>query len=396
MKMKKRFVSMFKGRKTKAYSFFLSFAFACFVFLPLAVLLIGKKPDQIENRRVTEWPRPEANRLLDPGFYEQAASAMRDRLPYRRKWVRLNAFVAYRLFGDSPNKDVLIGKDGWLFLRDDYKALCRTDVTVPVIYKGLSEMASLIRSSGRTFVFAIAPNKAGLYLDSSYPADVPLASCGKAKADDLRQRLKKDAASWYVDVWSEIERRVGSGEKDLYYKTDDHWTDAGGRILASMILKRIAPNLRFENDKIVSSGEKVRGSSMRLMGLKESEAHTQLAIERPGVTRVVSEMLDAKPGFPQVEHYVHATTKAPLSNKRLLIIHDSFGYFFLDEMLIWYFKDVKVANWSSYTPEILAEAIAAADIIVMETTERDVPFRTDSYYANPDFHKALKAALRER
>ena len=83
---------------------------------------LGKYVDSenYENRSSASKPTlTTENYELFPKAYD---TYYNDNIPFRNQLIRLNSSIDYFLFNQSPNKNVVIGKDGWLFYCDNKDA----------------------------------------------------------------------------------------------------------------------------------------------------------------------------------------------------------------------------------------------------------------------------------
>lgn len=156
------------------------------------------------------------------------------------------ARVLYPLGISTDSKQVIIGRDGWLYLGDAYE-LTRTadrssasDADIALGKKiGLATEAwdAYLATKGvKLFRLMIGPNKGTIYSEHLpnwakpvFPnaTDALLEGTGSAKYIDLRAPLLK----------AKTEQKF-----DLYYKTDTHWNYLGAAIAFKTFAQQVSPS----------------------------------------------------------------------------------------------------------------------------------------------------------
>lgn len=136
------------------------------------------------------------------------------------------------VFGESSEKKVILGSDGWLFYAetlDDYQGTnLMTKREIYSIAGTLELMDEYCKSNGMKFVFVPVPNKNTLY-PHKMPAFYPAFS-GRTNMDMVKDELKNTGVD-YVDLETAFTK-----EKVLYRKTDSHWTTEGAGFASDCIL----------------------------------------------------------------------------------------------------------------------------------------------------------------
>jgi hypothetical protein len=139
-----------------------------------------------------------------------------------------------------PAPQVVRGHNDDLFLGvefDYYCALRGHDYD-----KGLRRMgrlAHLIAQSGRRVIYTAAPNKSLVVTGSVNRSKLPQ---GKCDARGMRHQAK--VMDHYDDpLFLPLRRLLVKDERQVYYKTDHHWTSVGGSIFAEQVAARLSPEL---------------------------------------------------------------------------------------------------------------------------------------------------------
>lgn len=155
----------------------------------------------------------------------------------------LSFYVSFLKESPLPSRTVF-GKDGWMFLGNDYMNVYDASLGVVPIWSSdvdrATENIATIRdfcdSIGTDFYFVIAPNKATVYPE--YLALTPNQSTRFKEyvIDSLKSRFNIET----IDLEKLIVRE--KSETPLYYKYDSHWNNYGGLLATQEVVKHIADN----------------------------------------------------------------------------------------------------------------------------------------------------------
>ncbi len=179
-----------------------------------------------------------------PGAYQTYFS---EHFSLRDPYVALHNEILFRFLGGNIYHNVLIGKEGWLYLTDEDNLRyfqCDQPFTpgeVDTLVEHVREMHEFSKENGAEFVFLIAPDK-----ESIYPEFLPeeIGTSGKScRMDQVLEALQK-AGLETLDLRKTLVTKKSSGQ--LYYKTDTHWNDTGAFVAYFAILselKKVFPSL---------------------------------------------------------------------------------------------------------------------------------------------------------
>ena len=131
------------------------------VFLPGVLGVLGVEGRAIENRRLTEFPAIGPSSVVDQDFYGAMSGFLTDHLPLRDLLVRANSLIALHVWKDSPNPDVHVGREDWLFTTA-FRSNCPDGMPLDVVPQ-LAELGRALDASGRDMRLVMPPNKATLY-----------------------------------------------------------------------------------------------------------------------------------------------------------------------------------------------------------------------------------------
>ena len=185
-------------------------------------------PPPQENRKLADWPPLTANLAALQKWPAQYETWVRDNFGFRSALIQWHSQLMLDVLGISPRADVVLGKDGWLFLGTN-KSIDAYRCIFPYDAGGLQhEMASTrertetLAKRGIKYLNVWAPNK-----ENVYPEYLPLwiqKSGGPCRMDQLGATLHKAGLS-YVDLRKAEATARAQGV--AYHKTDTHWNAIG-------------------------------------------------------------------------------------------------------------------------------------------------------------------------
>ena len=380
-----------------------------FFFAPLALYVVGVRPVAFENRELARAPD------LESGWagLDQTSAWASDHLPGRLQAVRADSWLNYHVLGELPRETstqtaapgpvqpaptstpadppaftAVRGKDGYLFLGSEFTAACEFSERFSESLRAWARTAEIIRSSGRTVVFSVAPNKSSV-TTAELPDTVPHGACATDGIRAENEMIDAFRHPTYFSVRADLADAHGSG-RQVYWRTDSHWTTVGGAIYARALARELAPALAARIQVGRTRVTKV-GDLARLTGLPSTET-VPLAILTAGWT--VREG-PGSPGYDPVTPVFdpqHWTTRPStgLVPGRSVLLGDSFTYATLPTLRPLFARGTFV--WIGYSSErqIIAEIIRS-DTVVMSLAQRSV---VTHLFTTEKFQRRLAAKLR--
>ena len=166
-----------------------------------------------ENRVLQSFPRFTFEKLLDGTYTRQLHDYFSDQISFRTAMIRLKANMELAL-GKNENNGVLLGKDGYLievhsYTEDNYSYLNRNLAKIEKLMQSLEE-------SDKTVSSVIIPRKIDI-LEDKFP---PYYS---GKRNGMIWEVVSDRHFVLTDHLEQWQRNG----KDIFYKTDHHWTADG-------------------------------------------------------------------------------------------------------------------------------------------------------------------------
>lgn len=361
--------------------------FAAILLLP-AVRIESEAKSQRENRNLATFPN--VGVVAEKGisaWCKAFENAFADRFFMRYGLMDVHSAIT-GLFDDRGNAKVLVGRDGWLFLKktlEDFSNSSGTygDKAMEGIRDYLNAVNDYAARNGKKFVFFIAPDKCRVYPEKVrfYLKAVPDS---KSRTEKLVAYLREKCSFPIIYPREELLHLKSSTLPPLYHSGDTHWTDVGayyGGYLPIMEALAIndAPLLNLSE-----WSERPWWGDLRLMlGKKPSEEFVQMVRQKQKKSNAFSTTpksgYDANDGVVVKEidsgkgdvQRVVKTKNPHLKAHSLYCLHDSFFVF-----AIPYFA----RSFSSVTfrhcrrgvkPEDM-EDIDKCDAIVLEIVERDI------------------------
>ncbi len=229
------------GKKKKINSWILLGGFLALMILPfLAWWILKEELDttNYENRALAQFPVLAETQISE--FPQHFENWLGDNAPFRNQMMSLNSAVN-RVFGVLDSSDVLMGENGWLFLKDvsdskslsDYQGLTvYTDQQQNEIISQLQMLQDSLAQNGSQLLLTFAPAKEGVY-SHFMPSYIPIIN-EMNRVDILYEEIKKQGQVSVVfpsDLLSEA-----SKQQDVYYKYDTHWNEVGAFMAAQEIL----------------------------------------------------------------------------------------------------------------------------------------------------------------
>jgi hypothetical protein len=242
----------------------LSVCFLLILVLPVAenLLHFGPQIGLAEKRRLQKYPvfKWELKAILSyPSGFE---AAFNDRFGLRGLLVRSQALAKYYWLHISPSPQVILGRNGWLYLAssiDEFRGITPLRrIRIKQWHKEFRAKKAFLAARGIQYLIVVAPNK-----ETVYPEFLP------ERITQLRQKLYMD------DLLNSLPANPHLDIGRLYLQTDTHWNQLGAAIASDAIIDRLSswfPELepRKNRNAFQTSMRKSGGGDLaRLMGLED-------------------------------------------------------------------------------------------------------------------------------
>ncbi|MDQ6421250.1 DHHW family protein [Paenibacillus sp. LHD-117] len=171
---------------------------------------------ELENRNLQAVPELNWANIWSQRYAEEAELYVTDHFPFRSEWIAAKS-VLEQLRLQKENNGIYLGDDGYLFEKfgePDYEEL-------GAYADAVKQFAENHPDSQMTFM--LAPNAIGLYpqrlpwMADAYPQRVVNEWVGARVGDALT----------FLDGFAFLQEAASEGDRQLYYRTDHHWTSYG-------------------------------------------------------------------------------------------------------------------------------------------------------------------------
>jgi hypothetical protein len=274
-------------------------------------------------------------------------------------------------------EQVIIGKNGWLFLGDIHNK------TITVKRHGvmdwnmeLAEKIALATKSWeqwlklkgvRLYQVMLAPDK-----DTIYPEFLPdwAQPAAISATDALLTNISQEI---YLDTRPALKAAKSQFSEPLYYKTDSHWNQLGSWIAFNALLKKIAIfedglellSEKYIRVKVESIGGCDLANILRMSGsLKDSRIHVKIVSERP----IESDLYDFETErllatgdtcnkIDSPHRSILVKSKQALNQKKVLWLIDSFGLSGIIPFMTATFTETLIINYLDVDPDQFARLV---------------------------------------
>ena len=308
-----------------------------------------------------------------------------DNFPFRDVAIEADSRLRVQLAGNFWTDRVILGRDGWMFLR---RTRTGVPVTLPVAPFTEAELAdwtrtliardAALRERGIRYAVIIAPNKATVYPDfrpddlRPFPPDV--------RQDQLRDALRSGTRVQYVDLRPAL-REARQDIPELYYRTDTHWNAFGARAADREIGRQLQllPGTATDGPFVVRCTDRnYSGDLLRLLGAPGFTRESRIALhpERGFCWNRIDFERAAVPGIPEFVRTF--ATAAPNDHLPHAVI----------------FRDSFCLELQPFLSERFRRAVYVwHDTLDLELIERESPDLVLDIFVERQLHTAPPAAL---
>ena len=248
--------------------------------------------------------------------------------------------------GISTNaKQVVIGKNDWLFLGDEYQDTISikrhggSHVDAEVIKK-IAQNSALWKAYFSTHGVQAFHVIVGADKDSIYPEFLP--QWAQAHGNSITtQLLQNTSEGVYVDTRPALFDAKSQFAEPLYYRTDTHWNSIGGWVAYTALARHIEKNdvtirwLQFNEIQPVVLNDKQGGDLTKFLHMRKKFSEPDFAIKIKGTQSFDIKSMDYHTqellysgkniAIDTPERPILVHSKNALNKKRVLWLRDSFG-----------------------------------------------------------------------
>ena len=290
----------------------------------------------------------------------------------------------------APAPTVVFGVNGNLFFGVDFDYYCQLGDMFEKGLDRLARLSKLIERSGRTVVFTAAPSKSTVMPQALGASPLPHGHCDRRGMAEQR-RLMDD----YDDErFLPLRQLLSQDQRQVYWKTDHHWTTVGASVFTKALAERLSPEL--------ARRQHYRPTTMTALGLLnealgrwvEETAESAVPAGRVEVrTAKGSEDWNGMPYLVLDHSWVSRPARLTWPGNTLFL-GDSFGMYALENLRPMFRKGRFMWNGYSESSDVVA-AIKKADTVIIEVYQTGVgPSILGEHSLLKEVHDALRQDLR--
>ncbi len=313
----------------------LNCGFVLFLFLPLFIFAISpvREVSQSEKRKLAQFPKTELSSFSLRGFSKQFESYWNDHFGLRDKLVAFNGTLYREVFNKSFTKEVIQGKDGWLFF--NYKSsvydflgmTAPTETTLRYWTTTLENREKWLLQHDIHYLVLPVPNKINIY--SEYlPARYTFFRKGKNNTNLYRlfDYLEKNSNFSSIINLTPLYLKEKKNNQ-MYFKTDSHWTRQGAYLAYVEMIKKLNvwyPEIRvIPYTSLTHTKTQKKGDLANMMGTTPREQYKNVKIQN-SCSGKMFKLPNHDPSTTKRHPQVTTCDKAELT---AVVTYDSFGRF---------------------------------------------------------------------
>jgi hypothetical protein len=349
--------------------------------VPLVLTLLRPAPEtmRFENRRPDPWP-PLAQVASLRTFATAVERAFADRLAGRGTLVAVHHAGKALLFGVSPVRTIMIGRDGWYYwLGEDGRSLDRfhrttlpfADADIAALVAELERRRAFLAARGIGFVVVAVPEKYTIY-----PEHLPawLRRGERTPLDRAVDAIVRAGRIRFVDLREPLAQ--AKARDRVYYRTDSHWNLAGASVGYGEIMRAVTAELPPDKRRAVvpaprppydPARDRFAGDLVHMLaipGRVQEEDFVPFGKLAATANERCAQRVD-RGGTRQPPRQDYACTDA--SRPRLLMLHDSMGLPMIP-LVAENFSHAVFVTTQELDPALLDEV--APDVVIQEFVER--------------------------
>jgi alginate O-acetyltransferase complex protein AlgJ len=292
----------------------------------------------------------------------------------------------------APNF-VTVGKDSWLYLGDAHEqsltrqrnGFAETNLAVAqtIVSTALARDRWLKSNAVSEFIVLLAPDKSTIYSDH-------MPNWAKPVPNTFTDSVVQQSNGIYLDTRSDLKAARQKYSEPLYYKTDTHWNNLGGWVAYRSLAQRLArshPELQWFTESHIKKSISPRPPGDLASFLRDTTNFTdfQVEIEIDKISTQVGEhyfneiptSIESKNlaafSAEKIKPLILVTSKYALNSKRVLWLHDSFG-FAMEPFVRRSFTEVLQGPYASMDEARLEKIVSQfkPDYVVISVVERRI------------------------
>lgn len=341
----------------------------------------GGKYSATEKRKLATFPEIITKEMrFAGGIKTNGEKWLDDNIGLRSQAKLLLTYFDYSVFGVSPSRKVLIGKEGWYYYtRNNNIAIglgtyTLTKAQMEEIKINQEAIQAALKKKGIEYVITLIPSKVSVYPE--YIGGSPESSA--TLIDIVSEYLIENTTIPVINTKHELIKAKDTSP--VYFKTDTHWNEIGSFVGYSTIINKLNQYgiINSSPVPIMTSTETHVGDLTALMGMVgslPSEPFKAIRIMSPAAVRVengddydeLNSMISKNYG--NVTFYSYRNEK--VNEKEMLIFGDSFFVSYkTPELLAENFSVLNYVNSYKIRKDLVD--LLQPDVVMFEITEREI------------------------
>lgn len=333
--------------------------FFIIICLPSLAMLFYKTDINVEKRKVQSFPDLKKEGKVNIDFFDELSNYFSDNFAFRQELIAIDAVIKSKIFKESNNEKVIVGKNGWLFfsetLNDYLGRNTLSDRQIFACARVLYLLQENAEQNGRKFVFTVAPNKNALFPE--YMPDRYIKVSDVNNYSMLKSELSQQKVN-FIDLHKLFQK----DGKIVYHKLDTHWNNEGAAMACEWILDNIGKQHYDYSSEPRRTENNFSGDLYGMLFPKGNKKDDNVIYEKKHSYVYVSKTKNVED--------ISLKTENLEKDGSIVMYRDSFGNalipFLADEFKNGYFTKAIPYNWE------LAD-IYNADSVVIEIAQRHIP-----------------------
>jgi len=330
------------------------------LLLPAVVMLIcGSDAVSSENRELAAVPVLYNEEGINWNFFNDSDSYISDHIGFRSQLVAANTAIYTGIFNMSPEDDVVLGKNGWLYyskgLDDYFNIPTVSDRAINSIAYSLKMFQDGVEANDSEFVLSFAPNKSSLYPENM-PANY-IESDNRGNLERIEEALKAYQVN-YVSL-----KELFEAQEEVYYRPQDsHWNYEGALKAYNALMAASSLNYDSFADLEFADSYEWTGDLANMLYATEVPFDDQHIPMRSFGYKYTSKQKNVEAN--------HIDTANNDGEGCALVYRDSFG----NTLIPYFAENFAECHFSKIVPYKLSDVEEYnPDITVVELVERNIP-----------------------
>ncbi len=331
--------------------------------LPSLLTLFGFESKNYEKRALATPPTISEDGLNFPKEFDIFFS---DNFALRPMLITAYGYIGENIFKTSTSKEVIIGKDNFLFFTQTLDSFTGEDQLskeeIDQICLSLKAKQNILEGQGIEFLFTVAPNK-----NTIYPDKMPNRYIKKPNTSNM-EKLYAGLDSYDINYVNLAPSLIKANDTyQVYHKLDSHWNNFGAAIAYEDIMNAtqgLVPDKTYMTyaDKNFTQVENHLGDlgAMHLPASDKRDIQVDYNLEKSYKSKRPIVNLEA----------IEIITQNENADKRAIIYRDSF----FNAQINFFSNNYGYVQYSRKVPyDFTIPNAVSADIVILEIVERNIP-----------------------